>query len=1427
MSTYTPKAGFFIFLIFTGFMVLSLPVAGQTISGIVFRDFNSDGIYTGSPATGTYSYGEPGVGGITITAYNAAGAVAATTVSSTLTASLGAYTLSVGSTGAYRVEFTNLAASDYEAFRGVTSSGNATSIQFVTAPATTINFGVNYPTDYCQALPPLAVPCYVSGDPLLANATIGDDHVLVRVPYAANGTSVSATPLADAKEIGSVWGIAFQRETKKLFTAAFLKRHVGLGPAGLGGIYVTSMSGTPTSSIYVDLENAPFNLNLGASLLAGRTLPGNGTTSSTDPLALSAVGAVGLGGLAMSMDGKVLYAIDLYNRQLLALTIGNPASASLNAANLTKITIPDPGCTAGVARPFAITVDHKKVYIGVVCTGEKGGNPDNLYAHIYAMDEGATTIPATPVFSFRLNYKKGAIHTGDDALGDNWETWITQFSQLHQGGTVTGGAVRTARAQPMLTDITFADNGDMILAFTDRGGHQLGYRQRNTTDNGANPTLYNGYIGGDLLRAHYDGSNWVLEKNGTVGSLTSAGANNGQGPGTPTSTSYTTPAGEFYYQELYSTIHTETIMGSGVSIPGYNQTIVTLMDPIDVYTGGFGWFNNRTGASDKRAQLYDSGSDGGVTYGKANGLGTIKALCDAAPIQIGNRVWLDANNNGIQDAGEASLANVPITLKGPGLPAAGVTVSTNSSGEYYFSSAVSTTTVSGFVFSLTGLTPGGSYTLSFPTSITSGNAALSSKPNAVTGTNADNIDTDPNLAGIISFTLGTSGQNNFSYDAAYVSCVPPSLTAVANSASVCQGTPVNLMAQISPANSYTYVWSAPAGVTLTNGHTATATATGLPTGTTTFTITAGAGSSCSTTATVSVMVGPAPTATLSSATICVGQSATLTASGGTAYRFSTGEAASTKSTAVVSPVSTTAYSVTVTNASGCSNTATTTVTVNQPPALLTKAICNGTDTYSVSFTTTMGATVAASVGTATGNQIADIPSGQTVTITATLAGCSVSAIQNCTTKPASLGDYVWVDADKNGVQGPNETPISGVNVTLYTNGVASATTVSNANGYYSFTSLIPGSSNSYSVGFTTPAGYTATLANQGSDDAKDSDANPTTGRTQSVTLTSGEFNSTLDAGFYLLTPTLSLNKLVDKSKAQLGDSISYTIVLTNTGNTQATNIVVHDSTSTGLAYLVNSANPPTGTTFTAGTPVSIWTIGQLGAGQSLSLTFQARADSSGILFNTATIHGDTARVCTSVPYRVCAGSGYTFQLTAPTGRASYQWYKNNVAIPGSTTNTLEVTAPGTYSLAVDNATGSCPDYSCCPFIVEEDSLPNNVKAKAVPVSCVGITPQANGQIILSDFRPAYTYQYSLGASFNAAASLSGPIQAIPANGVIASNLVNPTVAQSYTVRVYNTAGCYTDMTVLLIPTVCGCPAAVCVPFIIQQTKRDMRFSDGR
>jgi hypothetical protein len=117
---------------------------------------------------------------------------------------------------------------------------------------------------------------------------------------------------------------------------------------------------------------------------------------------------------------------------------------------------------------------------------------------------------------------------------------------------------------------------------------------------------------------------------------------------------------------------------------------------------------------------------------------------------------------------------------------------------------------------------------------------------------------------------------------------------------------------------------------------------------------------------------------------------------------------------------------------------------------------------------------------------------------------------------AGLGDYVWYDTDKDGIQDTGESGVSGVTVRLYdcANNLLS-TGVTDAAGRYAFTGLQTGT---YSLGFVLPANYLFTLKNQGANPAVDSDADPATGRTACTTLEGAEFDPTWDAGIYRTTP---------------------------------------------------------------------------------------------------------------------------------------------------------------------------------------------------------------------------------------------------------------------------------------------------------------------
>ena len=110
---------------------------------------------------------------------------------------------------------------------------------------------------------------------------------------------------------------------------------------------------------------------------------------------------------------------------------------------------------------------------------------------------------------------------------------------------------------------------------------------------------------------------------------------------------------------------------------------------------------------------------------------------------------------------------------------------------------------------------------------------------------------------------------------------------------------------------------------------------------------------------------------------------------------------------------------------------------------------------------------------------------------------------------AHIGDKVWLDVNGNGVQDAGEAGVAGVTVTLKDGqGNVVATTQTDANGNYGFDVA----AGTYSIKVDAPDGFTFTSKDAGGDDGRDSDVDPATGRSASVTVAAGETNNTLDAG---------------------------------------------------------------------------------------------------------------------------------------------------------------------------------------------------------------------------------------------------------------------------------------------------------------------------
>ncbi len=135
---------------------------------------------------------------------------------------------------------------------------------------------------------------------------------------------------------------------------------------------------------------------------------------------------------------------------------------------------------------------------------------------------------------------------------------------------------------------------------------------------------------------------------------------------------------------------------------------------------------------------------------------------------------------------------------------------------------------------------------------------------------------------------------------------------------------------------------------------------------------------------------------------------------------------------------------------------------------------------------------------------------------------------------ASLGNYVFIDNDGNGLQNTGDQGINGITVNLLNDqNMVVASTVTNFDGngnagFYLFYNLAAGD---YIVEFDVPEGVTFTTQDAG-DDTLDSDVNVTTKQTDVITLAEGEHRRNIDAG-------VTASVMVDATVYQIQNYVNY------------------------------------------------------------------------------------------------------------------------------------------------------------------------------------------------------------------------------------------------------------------------------------------------
>ncbi len=673
----------------TGAMLVGIPVfnvggggvgalgpvcQGSTISGSVFIDFNNNGVREAL---------EPAREGVSVTAYDSSN----TAVAATTTDQSGIYAFT-GLAGEYRIEFSDLGNGF---FPGPKGSGSETTVVFTSSGDCAVNLGLSSPTEYCDPNPKVATSVFNAGNPLAAGSSANAPAIVSynyldtgdrELPFGPPGY-VPPETIAPNSEVGTVWGLAYQKSTQTLYSSTVARRHAGTGPGtrsdSIGAIYITDLSGpTPLSEGYINL--ADLGIPTGVDPRGGNNsgLSPNNTDPSLDLSIYDKIGRVGIGDIEFSEDEKTLWLVNLFDKNLYGIQIGLEGVTPGPGSVIVNQLIPNNAhCNGKGYRPWGLKVHQGDVYVGVVCSAEESQDASDLWAYIVKFDGSSFST----FFDFPLSYKKGyALKLSSGPLpneGKYFHPWPRSYTDIHsQFVEPNSPPYWLIYPTPVFSSIDIMRDGSLVVGFMDLSG--LLYGRRNLTPTGTNKTVSeNG--GGEILRICPDpvSGALTLENNGECGNNVTAGSGNDQGPG----------GGEYFFQDFLQlgageNVHQELSLGANFHLPGSDEIMALTYDASgDTISAGQRTYSLTGGTGIRWYDVYDSKMDNG-TFGKAVGLGDIEALCSPAPIEIGNRVFKDSNDNGVQDANELGISGVTVRLyQGATLVASQIT---SSLGEYYF-----------------------------------------------------------------------------------------------------------------------------------------------------------------------------------------------------------------------------------------------------------------------------------------------------------------------------------------------------------------------------------------------------------------------------------------------------------------------------------------------------------------------------------------------------------------------------------------------------------------------------------------------------------------------------------------------------------------------------------------------------------------------
>ena len=379
------------------------------------------------------------------------------------------------------------------------------------------------------------------------------------------------------------------------------------------------------------------------------------------------VDSAGSGNKANTEEFTVNVTDNILNLEFLGQSNGNTTLSDSSKAMISGIQVIGSENTrtlSGELRPWGLTFHNGRGYIGLVADASISQSKDNLYGYIVSFDPEDMSAAFQLELEIPLNYKRERTSYADRSSTwplrtSVWEPWAKNWEET--GIVLSKDTMYVSYPQPVISDIDFDSQGNMIIGIMDRWGHQVGFL--NYPAISGNQTYLIGYSAGDIIKAEPTPlraeGNYTLEM---FNSDTIKYFYNDDGP---------TYNGEFFYNDYFDSdlaSHGEIFTGGMGVIPGLDEVVLTVFNPIrtgtnpnfdydGVYTQGTHVYSTENGDKN-RASLFV----GQYQYGKASGLGDIEFGILFPGINIGNYVWCDGNGDGIQQANENGIPGVKLYL---------------------------------------------------------------------------------------------------------------------------------------------------------------------------------------------------------------------------------------------------------------------------------------------------------------------------------------------------------------------------------------------------------------------------------------------------------------------------------------------------------------------------------------------------------------------------------------------------------------------------------------------------------------------------------------------------------------------------------------------------------------------------------------------